>query len=47
MYFKMSEKAGRVINTPAVMPMIVVIAKPFNKPAPAHIKGSNDTNTVK
>ena len=40
-------KAGLVIKTPAVIPIIVVIAKPFNKPAPAHNKGSNATTAVK
>jgi hypothetical protein len=43
----MSVKAGLVIKTPAVIPISVVIAKPFNKPAPAHIKGSKATTAVK
>ena len=43
----MSVKAGRVIRTPAVIPMIVVIAKPFSNPAPADIKGSKETRAVK
>ena len=43
----MSENAGRVTKTPIVTPMIVVIAKPFNKPAPAHIRGIIATKTVK
>jgi len=43
----MSVKAGLVINTPIVIPIIVVIAKPFSKPAPAQRSGSNATKEVK
>ena len=34
------------MKTPADIPMIVVIAKPFNNPAPAHIKGMSETKEV-
>ena len=43
----MSAKAGLVIKTPEVIPIKVVIAKPFSKPAPAHNKGSKETTDVK
>jgi len=43
----MSAKAGLVIKTPEVIPIKVVIAKPFNKPAPAHNKGIKATTAVK
>ncbi len=43
----MSANAGRVMNTPAVIPMIVVIAKPWNSPAPALNKGSKATTVVR
>ena len=43
----MSENAGLVIRTPTEIPIIVVIANPFSKPAPAHIRGRSETNDVK
>ena len=42
-----SEKAGLVMKTPAVIPIRVVKAKPFRSPAPAHSKGSIETAAVK
>ena len=50
-----SAKAGRVIKTPAVIPISEVIAKPCNKPAPAApiprnptapVSGTRETNAV-
>ena len=46
-FFNISPNAGLVMNTPTEIPIIVVIANPFNSPAPAHINGSNETNVVK
>ena len=43
----MSAKAGLVIKTPVVMPIIVVNANPLNKPAPAHQRGNRETTEVK
>ena len=41
-----SAKAGLLIRTPAVIPIIVVNANPLNRPAPAQYRGSNETKAV-
>ena len=44
--FIISAKAGLVTNTPTVMPISVVTAKPFSKPAPAAPIPINPKNPV-
>ena len=44
--FTISENAGLVMKTPVDIPIMVVIANPFNSPAPAHIRGSNAKRVV-
>ena len=43
----MSANAGLVINTPTLIPISVVIANPFNNPAPTHKRGIRETKVVK